>query len=97
MINYFKDTGKTIIVDSAQFRNIKDISKLKGTVIIIRTSIDRCYKQCIKRFNDNNPYATDNKKEKYAERKKNIYKWYKGLNTFLEKVDKYKVKTNQNK
>lgn len=88
VILYFKDCDKTIVIDSAQFRNMKDIYKLKGTLIVMRTSIDTCYNRCIDRYNEKFPNASTSEKEKYAEKKKAIYKWFVGLNNFLEKVNR---------
>ena len=44
---------KIIVIDSAQFRNVKDINILKGTVIVMRTSVDKCYNRCIERYKIN--------------------------------------------
>ena len=91
ILDYFKNTDKTIIIDSAQYRNLKDISLLKGKIIILRTCIDTCYKRCIERFNRKFPNASKEEKDKYIEKKKLIYNWYKGLNDFILKVDEYMV------
>ena len=56
---FLKDTGKTIVIDSAQFRNMKNLSKLKGEVVVVRTCIDTCYNRCINRFDENFPNATE--------------------------------------
>ena len=88
ILKYCKKYDKTIVIDSAQFHCIKDINLLKGKIIIIRTSIDTCYNRTISRFKDNNPNYTDEELEKYMERKKAIFKWYKFSNEFIEKIDK---------
>jgi len=88
IINYFKARNKTIIIDSAQFRNLKSLNKLKGSIIIMRTSIDTCYQRCIDRYKNNNPNASKEELDKYLEKKKKIYNWYKSLNDFILKVDK---------
>ena len=88
ILNYCKDLDKIIVIDCAQFHCIKDISLLKGTVIIIRTSINTCYNRCIERFKDQNPNYTEEKLKVYAERKKKIFVWYKQTNDFILKVDK---------
>ena len=87
ILNYCKDINKTIVIDCAQFHCIKDISLLKGKTIIIRTDIDTCYKRCIERFKLNNPNATSEEIEKYSEKKKPLYKWYKYSNEFIRKID----------
>lgn len=90
ILDYFKDTNKTIIIDSAQYRNLKDISLLKGQVIVMRTCVDTCYKRCVERYNQKFPNATPEEREKYIEKKKAIYKWYESLNNFILRVDEYK-------
>ena len=87
ILDHFKDTNKTIIIDSAQYRNLKDISLLKGRIIIMRTSIDTCYKRCIERFDSKFPNATDEERKKYIDKKKAIYKWYESLNNFILRVE----------
>lgn len=88
IINYCKNIDKTIVIDCAQFHCIKDINILKGKIVIIRTDIDTCYKRCIERFKLNNPNATVDEIEKFSEKKKPIYKWYKYSNEFIRKIDK---------
>ena len=87
ILEYCKDINKTIVIDCAQFHCIKDISILKGEIIIIRTNIDTCYKRCIERFKLNNPNAPEDEIEKFSEKKKPLYKWYKYTNDFIKKID----------
>ena len=87
-INYFKDTNKILVIDSAQYRNMKDLSLLKGQIIVMRTSINTCYKRCIDRYLSINKNATEEELKKYKDRKLGIYEWYKLLNEFLIKIDK---------
>lgn len=81
-------TDKTIVIDSAQYRNLKDVSLLKGEIIVIRTSIEKCYERCINRYLDMNSNVTSEEIIKYKEKKKGMYIWYLSLNTFLDKIDK---------
>ena len=90
ILDYCKKYDKTIVIDCAQFHCIKDINLLKGKIIIIRTCIDTCYNRTINRFKNNNPNYTNEELEKYKERKKAIFKWYKYSNEFIEKIDKLK-------
>ena len=89
VLDYFKDSNKTIVIDSAQYRNIKDYSILKGQLIVMRTSIETCYERTLNRYKN---IMKDNFNEedfqKYANKKKGMFSWYKGLNRFLEEVDK---------
>lgn len=92
ILDYCKNIGKTVVIDCAVFHTIKDIRKLKGTVIIIRTSIDTCYNRTISRWIDNHKQNnwdyTEDELIKYKERKKKIYDWYKFSNEFIKKIDK---------
>ena len=88
IIDYCTKYNKTIVIDCAQFHCLKDLNLLKGTLVVIRTSIDNCYHRTIERFKKNNKNYTSEELEKYQERKKAIYKWYKYTNEFLEKIGK---------
>ena len=88
ILDYYKGSGKTIVIDSTQYRNMKDLSKLKGEIIVLRTSVDLCYKRCIDRFNRKHPSANKEERDNYKYKKKKIYIWYKYLNDFLIKIDK---------
>ena len=90
LLNHFKNSNKTLVIDSAQYRNIKDVSLLKGQVIVIRTSIEKCYQICIDRWLSSREKYTCEEKEKYAEKKSGMFKWYKSLNEFLKEIDKLK-------
>lgn len=87
ILDYCFKYDKTLVIDCAQFHCIKDITLLKGKILIIRTCIDTCYERCIDRYKKNYPDASLDEIEKYADRKKSIYKWYKFSNDFINKVD----------
>lgn len=89
VLDYFKDSDKTIVIDSAQYRNIKDSSILKGQAIVMRTSIETCYERVLNRWKNimKNNY-TEEEYHKYSEKKKGMFDWYNSLNRFLEEVDK---------
>lgn len=89
IINFFEDDEKTIVIDCAVLKHISNLDKLKGTVIVLRTSAITCYNRCLKRYDERYPDATDEEKQKYAEHKKKIFSWYKNLNDFIVKLDKY--------
>ena len=86
ILNYFKDVDKYIVIDSAQYRNIKDLSLLKGEIIIMRTSANTCYERCISRYMTK-PNINKDELEKYKERKKAIFTWYHSINKLLERID----------
>ena len=87
ILNYFKDRNKTIVIDSAQYRNIKNYSILKGKVIVMRTCIDTCYDRCISRFKNTKKNYTEGGLENFKNKKLGMYKWYKSLNEFLVNVN----------
>ncbi len=87
-LEYFNNTDKTIVIDSAQYRNIKDYSILKGKLIVMRTSIETCYERVLNRWKSNMKTYTKEEYKKYATRKSGMFKWYKGLNKFLEEVNR---------
>ena len=86
--DYFKDSNKTLVIDSAQYRNIKDYSVLKGTMIILRTSANTCYERCVNRWKNDHKNYSNEELTKFMKKKKGIYSWYKYLNSFIEKIDK---------
>jgi len=87
ILDYCKKYDKTIIIDCAQFHQIKDINILKGKIIVLRTDIDTCYKRCLDRWKKANINYTEEELNRYAERKKAMYIWYKGTNEFLKNID----------
>ena len=87
IIDCFKDSKKTIVIDSAQYRNIKDYSILKGKIIVMRTCINTCYNSCINRWKNQKNSYTKEDLERYSNKKLGMYSWYKSLNKFLEDVE----------
>lgn len=91
ILDYFKDSNKFIIIDCATFHLIKNVKLLKGDIIVLRTCINTCYNRCIERYKKNKPDATFEEISEFANRKKAMYIWYHGLNSFLDKIDKLEV------
>lgn len=87
ILDYCKDLEKIIVIDCATFHCIKDITLLKGKIIILRTSINTCYKRCIERFKINNPNYTEEELNAFAERKKKMFIWYKFSNEFIQRIN----------
>lgn len=85
-LDYFKDRNKTVVFDSAQYRNIKDYSVLKGNLIVMRTSIETCYERTLNRWKSKNKY-NEEEYQKFANRKIGMFEWYHSLNSFLESVN----------
>ncbi len=90
ILDYCSLLNKTIIIDCAQFHCVKDISVLKGKLIILRTDVSTCYKRTIDRYMTNHPDFTEDELNDYKERKKKIFRWYKGTNDFIKQVLKLK-------
>ena len=88
ILDYCQKYDKTIVIDCAQFHCIKDLNLLKGKLIVLRTCINTCYNRTIERFKSNNPNYTKEELERYMEKKKAIFEWYKFSNQFIENVDK---------
>ena len=89
VLDYYKDTDKTIVIDSAQYRNIKDYAILKGQVIVMRPSVNTCYERTLNRYKDIMKENYDEEKfQKYANKKKGMFDWYKSINKFLINIDK---------
>ena len=86
--DYCKNLNKTTVIDCAQFHCVEDVHLLKGKIIIMRTCIDTCYNRTISRWMEYHPDYSDEELNAFKERKKAIYKWYKGTNKFIEKIDK---------
>ena len=91
ILDYCKKINKTVVIDCAQFHCVKDISILKGKIIIIRTDIDTCYNRTISRWINNhkqNGWNYTEELNKYRKRKEGIYSCYKETNNFINKIDK---------
>jgi adenylate kinase family enzyme len=88
IFDYCQDKRKIVVIDCAQFHCIKNVKLLKGKIIIMRTSINKCYERCLKRYQLTNPEYTLADLEKYKNRKMGLFKWYKGSNEFIKRIDK---------
>lgn len=86
-LDYFKDSGKIIVIDSAQYRNIKDYSILKGQIMVMRTSIETCYERTLNRWKNNNIY-NEEEYQKFVNKKIAMFSWYETLNEFIKIIDK---------
>ena len=53
----------------------------------MRTSIETCYQRTLSRWKTTHEF-NEEEFNKFAERKKGMFKWYKGLNKFIEEIDK---------
>ena len=66
---------------------MKNLKDLKGTVIVIRTSIETCYQRCLERYKNNTINYSKEDLDKYALKKQNMFNWYHSLNDFITKID----------
>lgn len=87
VLDYFSNSDKTLVIDSAQFRNIKNINLLKGKVIVIRTCVDTCYKRCIDRWINSHDNYSEDELNNYKNKKKGIFKWYLSINNFIDRIN----------
>lgn len=87
IIEYTSKLKKIIVIDCAQFHCIKDVSLLKGKIIIMRTAIDTCYERCIERYKKSHPFFTEDELKAYKNKKKGMYTWYKETNQFIKKLE----------
>ena len=69
----------------------KEIKLLKGKIIIIRTSIEECYKRVVNRWKEISKNYNEEELIRYQNRKLGMFEWYKSLNKLLENVDNLKV------
>ena len=67
----------------------KELNLLKGKVVIIRTSIEECYKRVINRWKETNKNYNEEELEKYKNKKIGMFEWYKSLNDFIINLNKY--------
>lgn len=87
IIEYCKKYDKVIVIDCAQYHCVKDIDILKGKIIILRTSINECYKRCIERFKKIYPDYSEEELENYKKRKYKIFDWFNSTNDFILKIE----------
>ena len=59
IIEYCSTLDKIVVIDCAQFHCIKNINKIVGQVIVLRTNITTCYERCINRYIDRNKDYTE--------------------------------------
>ena len=85
ILNYYKNTDKTLVIDSAQFRNLrteKEIKLLKGKIIIIRTSIEECYKRVVNRWKEISKNYNEEELTRYQNRKQTYSSFSDAMNNF---------------
>lgn len=102
IIKYLKKHHKTSYIEGGSIAEIKNASKIIGTVIIKRTGVFKCFIRTLKR-DYNNEYYMSLAVKKYGKlakiyrlrdvikRRKKIFKTYHKIENFIEKIEKYNV------
>ncbi|MCR5349975.1 MAG: ATP-binding protein [Acholeplasmatales bacterium] len=85
IIDNKQDDGKTLVIDSGQFRHLKRYDLLKGKLIVMRTSVKESIKRACERFEKRYPNATEAEKESHRIKKYTAYELYKKFNTVIIK------------
>lgn len=91
IIDCFFDDGKYLIIDSSLFYYMKDLSLLKGDIIILRTCVNNCYHHCIWKFQNQFPEASFEELLEYQNDHKKIYKEYHSINQLIDRIDRMEV------
>lgn len=76
---------KTLIIDSGQFRHLKNYNLLKGKLIIMRTSVKESINRACLRFSNRYPNASLDEIEMHRIKKYTAYELYKKFNTLIIK------------
>lgn len=86
IINNKNKINKTLVIDSGQYRHLKNYKLLKGKLIIIRTSVSESINRAIKRFSIKYPNATEKEIEAHKIKKYTAYELHKKFNTLIIKA-----------
>lgn len=98
IINYIKKQNKKAIIEGNIIQNIKPITRLKGTIIIKRTGVIKCFIRAIKRDYPNQ-YFLDLEIKKHGKlgrlyrlkniisRRKSIFSQSKIINEIIKELD----------
>lgn len=101
IIKYLDKYNKIICIEGGSIAEVEDLSILKGTVIVKRTGIFKCFIRVINR-DYHNKYFMDLEKKKHKyfykivrlrnviKRRKKIFKSYHLIEDFIKKLDNYK-------
>lgn len=88
VIDCFFNDGKYLIIDSSLFCYMKDLSLLKGDIIILRTCVNNCYHRCIQKFQTQFSEASFEELSEYQNDCKKIYKEYHSINQLIDRIDR---------
>ena len=85
ILNNKDKINKTLVIDSGQFRHLRDYKLLKGKLIIMRTAVTKSIERACKRFITKYPNASPFEIEEHKIKKYTAYELYKKFNTLIIK------------
>ena len=99
IVKYLNKTNKKCYIEGGSISEIEDISIIKGTIIVKRTSVIKCFNRTIKRdYNNKYFMEEERKKHKYIykitrlykviKRRIKIFKEYKNIELFIDRIEK---------
>ena len=100
IIKYLNKYDKTIYIEGGSIAEVEDLSILKGTVIVKRTGVFKCFIRVIRRDYHNKYFMDIEKKNhkyfykivrlhKVIKRRKKIFKSYHLIEDYIKKLDNY--------
>ena len=100
IINYVKNEKKKVYIEGLSIADIKNINNIKGTVIVKRIGVLKCFIRTLKR-DYHNEYFMNIEIKKYGrfgkvtrlfkitKRRLKIFKTYHNIEHFIDRLDKY--------
>jgi len=85
ILNNKKYIDKSLVIDSGQFRHLKNYDLLKGKLIIMRTAVTESIRRACERFLNRYPNATEKEIEEHKMKKYTAYELHKKFNTLIIK------------
>ncbi len=85
IINSKNKINKCLVIDSGQYRHLKNYNLLKGKLIIIRTSVSESINRACIRFSNRYKNATSDEILNHKIKKYTAYELYKKFNTLIIK------------
>ncbi len=104
IVEYVKNKNKKAYIEGIQLADVKDISILKGRVVIKRTGVLKSFLRTIRRDYHNEYFMNEEIKRhgkfkakfvrlrKVIKRRKKIFKTYHNIEKFIKRVDEYNRK-----
>ncbi|MBR3161560.1 MAG: hypothetical protein IKF19_02365 [Bacilli bacterium] len=101
LIKYLNNKNNTGYIEGGSIAEIEDVSKIKGTIVVKRTGVFKCFKRAVKR-DYNNKYFMNLEKEKHKyfykiirffkviKRRLKIFKTYHKIEDFIRRIENYK-------